>query len=239
MCSPSRATLLTGRYPGPARRDAHPHRRPTCRPDIRGTRPPCSASSPESLRGPDAPRRRALAQLRSRPAPGSGRSRAASRSFARTRRTSLSCSRARGYEVAYKGKWHLTHPSGGGDDARRLEPRGRRAHRATTTASPTGSRPTPARTPRPSTSAAATRVRSGEGWDEVYTRQVEQLARPAGPPRAVLPRRLAGQPPRRARLSGPVRPAAGTRDDGVPRPRRDAAADAGRGPARQARRSTR
>ena len=204
MCSPSRATLLTGRYPGAARRDAHPDPgRPAARPAEHARR---ARRARRNAARAEAPRRRVAAQLRARRCSGSGRSRATSPSFARTRRASpLSCASA-GYEVAYKGKWHLTHPSGGGAMLGGWAPRGRRAHRATTTASPTGSRPTPARTPRPSTSAAATRVPSGEGWDEVYTRQVEELARPAGPPRAVLPGRLAGQPARRARLSGPVRP---------------------------------
>ena len=41
----------------------------------------------------------------------------------------------------------------------------------------------------------------GEGWDEVYTRQVESWLAGRDSPRAVLPRRLARQPSRRARLS--------------------------------------
>ena len=53
-------------------------------------------------------------------------------------------------------------------------------------------------------SAAATPARPGEGWDEDYTRQIEALARPGRPARAVLPRRLARQPARRARLPGPT-----------------------------------
>ena len=43
-----------------------------------------------------------------------------------------------------------------------------------TTGSPAGCRRTRARTRRPRTSAAATPARTGEGWDEVYTRQVEE-----------------------------------------------------------------
>ena len=43
-----------------------------------------------------------------------------------------------------------------------------------TTASPTGSRRTPAATPRPRRSAAGNAGTTDEGWDEDYTRQVEQ-----------------------------------------------------------------
>ena len=82
--------------------------------------------------------------------------------------------RGAGYEVAYKGKWHLTHPSGTGVAARRLGPSATRSRIAATTASPTGSRPTPARTRRPSTSAAATRARSARAGTRSTRRQAER-----------------------------------------------------------------
>ena len=75
----------------------------------------------------------------------------------------------------------------------------------------------------PATSAAATRARSGMGWDEDYIRQVEALPLLRATARAVLPDRLARQPPRRARVPallprGRLPPRAVRRHCGVPLP---------------------
>ena len=105
-----------------------------------------------------------------------------------------------------------------------------------TTASPNGSPPTPAATPRPTTSAAATPGASLEGWDEDYTRQMESWLAPPQLPepfclcsRSSIPTTCSASPT-------PTCPG-GYAVAGVPRPGRPAAADAGGGPAREARRA--
>ena len=118
--------------------------------------------------------------------------------------------RAAGYEVAYKGKWHLTHPSGekgvegllGGwlpQDADVLARDYGFADWEVPDAGENAEAP----------NFGGGNAGEGEGWDEVYIRQVERWLGRDDLPGAVLPRRLAGQPPRRARLPGLVsRPAA-------------------------------
>ena len=116
MCSPSRATLLTGRYPA-QHGVTLTHTQADLRPDL-GNTPAVMRELSGMLRGPNAPRRRALRNF------GRGLVQAGPRSGGepelRPDTQSLAhVLRGRGYEVAYKGKWHLTHPSGG-RHARRL-----------------------------------------------------------------------------------------------------------------------
>ena len=85
--------------------------------------------------------------------------------------------RERGYHVAFKGKWHLTKPVDDHGWSART-----RSGSSATTASPGGSRPMRAETPRPPRSAEATRAAPSEGWDEDYTRQVERWLGRAGLP---------------------------------------------------------
>ena len=209
MCSPSRATLLTGRYPA-----EHGVKltltAADLRPDPRNA-PSVVSTMAGILRRGEAPPRRVVEQFARGAAAASGRAPAARPSCRPRCRRSGALLGERGYHVAYKGKWHLTHPSGGrGRDARRLDRAPTPSGSSASTASSTGSRPTPARTPRPSTSAAATPA-TGEGWDEVYTQQVERWLGAGAPAGAVLPGRLARQPPRRPRLPRLLsRPAATT-----------------------------
>jgi choline-sulfatase len=170
MCSPSRATLLTGRYPA-QHGVTLTHTRADLRPGLRNT-PAVVRDLLEMLRGPNAPRRRALRNF------GRGLLQAGPRSGGepelRPDTQSLAhVLRGRGYEVAYKGKWHLTHPSGGEGamlggwteaDAARLrddfgfadwEP------------------PDAGENAKAEHFGAGNAGPLGLGWDEVYTRQVE------------------------------------------------------------------
>jgi choline-sulfatase len=169
MCSPSRATLLTGRYPA-QHGVTLTHTQADLRPNPRNS-PAVVRTLLGILQGPAAPRRRALTQFSRglfQLGPKSG-----NEPELRPDTPSLaSVLRERGYEVAYKGKWHLTHPSGEGPllagwspaDAQRLrdefgfgdwEPpdageNAKAEHFGDGNAGPLGM-----------------------GWDEVYTRQVE------------------------------------------------------------------
>jgi arylsulfatase A-like enzyme len=178
MCSPSRATMLTGCYPA-QHGVTLTHTQADLRPDPRNL-PAVVATLAGMLRGADAPRRRALRGF------GRGLLQLGPKSGGEpelpTTTTNLAqMLRAVGYEVAYKGKWHLTHPSGDGamlggwteDDGKRLrdeygfadwEPpdageNAKAEHFGGGNASP-----------------------GGHGWDEVYTRQAEDwLGRPGLP----------------------------------------------------------
>ena len=120
-----------------------------------------------------------------------------------------------------KGKWHLSKPAGGGDwepaDAARV----RRDYGFADW------EPSEAGGDAKATSFGGGRAGpSGRGWDEDYTRQMEDWLARAGPPGAVLPR-LVPHHSRRARLPGLLRggrlrarrrrrrprPAAGTLDE--------------------------
>jgi arylsulfatase A-like enzyme len=169
MCSPSRATLLTGRFPA-QHGVTLTHTQADLRPDIANT-PAVLGELAGMLRGPNAPRRRALRNF------GRGLVQAGPKSGGepelRPDTQSLAhLLRARGYEVAYKGKWHLTHPSGSGDllggwtpaDAERI-----RDEYGFADWEP----PDAGENAKAEHFGAGNAGPLGLGWDEVYTRQVE------------------------------------------------------------------
>ena len=136
--------------------------------------------------------------------------------------------RAAGYHVALKGKWHLTKPVEGvwsRADTERLE---REFGFADWDPPDAGEN---AKAENFGGGIAGDRGGLGRG---LHARD-RGMARAGGPARAVLPRRLADQPARRARLPGAVREGRlharrGARDRGA------AAADARRGPVVEAER---
>ena len=218
--------------PGPARRHADPHAgRPAAGPAQPARRRRRRWRHPARARAPRASGRFAGSAAASS---SSARSRETSPSSGPRRRTSPRCSAGAGYEVGYKGKWHLTHPRA----TARCSAAGRPPTPSgcdATTASPTGSRRTPARTPRPSTSAPATPARSARaGTRSTRARPSAGSAAPDLPEPFCLvvslvnPHDVLGYP---AQYVG-----GGYCASGVPRPRRRAPADPGRGHAKQAHR---
>jgi choline-sulfatase len=169
MCSPSRATLLTGRYPA-QHGVTLTHTQADLRPDL-GNTPAVLREMVGMLSGPNAPRRRALHGF------GRGLVQAGPRSGGepelRPDTQSLAhLLRAQGYEVAYKGKWHLTHPSGDSDllggwaqsDAERI-----RVDYGFADWDP----PDAGENAKAEHFGAGNAGPLGLGWDEVYMRQVE------------------------------------------------------------------
>ena len=170
MCSPSRATLLTGRYPA-QHGVTLTHTQADLRPDLANT-PAVLGELAGMLRGTNAPRRRALRNFGRGAGPGGAEVRRRAGASPRHARASLTCFVRRGYEVAYKGKWHLTHPSGGGDllggwtpaDAERI-----RDEYGFADWEP----PDAGENAKAEHFGAGNAGPLGLGWDEVYTRQVE------------------------------------------------------------------
>jgi choline-sulfatase len=168
MCSPSRATLLTGRYPA-QHGVTLTHTEADLRPDLANT-PAVVREMVGMMRGPNAPRGRALRGF------GRGLVQAGPKSGGEPElrpdtQTLAHVLRARGYEVGYKGKWHLTHPSGGEmfggwapSDAERL-----RDDYGFADWEP----PDAGENAKAEHFGAGNAGPLGLGWDEVYTRQVE------------------------------------------------------------------
>lgn len=170
MCSPSRATLLTGLYPA---RHGVPLTLTAAdlKPDLRNAAAVLGDLA-GILRSPGAPKRRAL----------EGFARGASRRTTGGGEPELDPSipnlasvlRAAGYEVAYRGKWHLTQPldpaGWGPRDSEAIEQR----------FGFSGWVPPDAGENAKAENFGGGRAGPlGVGWDEVYTRQVEEwLARP-------------------------------------------------------------
>ena len=174
MCSPSRASLFTGLYP-PEHGVELTLTAADLRPNPRYA-PAVAATMARILRRRQAPARRALTQF-SRGLLGMGRSRGNEPELPADVPNMAGMLSAAGYHVAYKGKWHLTHPTEGdagllggwgpADEARLAEEYGFADWQA----------------PDAGENAKAEHfgggnAGEGQGWDEVYTRQVEQwLAR--------------------------------------------------------------
>ena len=170
MCSPSRATLLTGQYPA-QHGVTLTHTHADLRPDPRNL-PAVTATLFDILRSPGAPRQRAmrgfgrgLLQL----GPKSGNE----PELQPNTPNLAQMLRAAGYEVAYKGKWHLTHPAGTGSllggwapsDADRL----RRDYGFADWEPPDAGENAKAEH-----FGAGNAGPLGQGWDELYTRQTER-----------------------------------------------------------------
>ncbi|MEZ5155023.1 MAG: sulfatase-like hydrolase/transferase [Solirubrobacterales bacterium] len=169
MCSPSRTTLFTGRYPAEHGVELT-LTAADLKPDPRNV-PGVVSEMRKVLRGREAPPQRVLAQF-ARGLFGIGSSRGGENEMPTDIPNLARLLRARGYDVAYKGKWHLTHPLGGEDsllagwterDAEKIE----RDYGFADWEAPDAGENAKA------SNFGGGNAGEGEGWDEVYTRQLE------------------------------------------------------------------
>ncbi|MGZ5341031.1 MAG: sulfatase-like hydrolase/transferase [Solirubrobacterales bacterium] len=169
MCSPSRATLLTGLFPA-QHGVTLTHTTADLRPDPRNG-PAVIATMLGLLGSRGAARRRILRQFTRgllQLGPKSGNEpelRPETMNLARLLR-------AAGYEVAYKGKWHLTHPAGHGSLLGGWDPAD--AERIERDYGFAGWEPPDAgENAKAEHFGAGNAGPLGKGWDELYTRQAE------------------------------------------------------------------
>jgi choline-sulfatase len=165
MCSPSRATLLTGLYP--ARHGVTlTLTAADLRPDPRHG-PAVAANLGRLLARPGAPRRRALTQF-ARGALRLGPKGGGEPELDPATPNMARMLRGAGYEVAYKGKWHLTQP---------VDPSGWSARDAEAIEERFGfagwEPPDAGENAKAENFGGGSAGPLGEGWDEVYTRQAE------------------------------------------------------------------
>ncbi len=170
MCSPSRATLFTGRYPA-EHGVTLTLTGDELRPDLRNS-PAVTATMLGILRRRQAPARRLLTQYTRgalRLGPHSG-----NEAVLPTGMSNLATLlREAGYTVAYKGKWHLTHPTG--NDPGMLNGWGRAdAELIERDYGFTDWEPPDAGENAKAEHFGGGNAGEGEGWDEVYTRQTER-----------------------------------------------------------------
>jgi choline-sulfatase len=175
MCSPSRSTLFTGLYPA-----EHGVNLTLTAADLRPNprfAPAVTATMADIIRRRQAPPARVLKGF-ARGLFGIGESRGHEPELPPEVPNLAKLLRAGGYHVAYKGKWHLTHPSQGeggllggwgAADERRIE----REYGFADWESPDAGENAKAE------HFGGGNAGEGQGWDEVYTRQVESwLTRP-------------------------------------------------------------
>lgn len=169
MCSPSRASLLTSRFPAEHGVELT-LTAADLRPDLRNLAAVVGEMG-QILRCREAPPRRVLTQF-TKAALGIDRSTGHETELPTTIPSLPRLLREQGYEVAYKGKWHLTHPLGGpgsilgGWSERDAERIARDYGFADWEAPDAGENAKAA-------NFGGGNAGEGEGWDEVYTRQLE------------------------------------------------------------------
>lgn len=173
MCSPSRSTLFTGLYPAmhgvPLTLTAA-----DLKPNLRNT-PAVVRRLAGILRTPGAPRRRALERFVEgalRPATGGGEP-----ELDPTIPNLAHMLRPAGYEVAYKGKWHLTQPL---EEAGWSERDSESIERGFGFAG--WEPPDAGENTKAENFGGGNAGPYGAGWDEAYTRQVEAFLGRAGLP---------------------------------------------------------
>jgi len=170
MCSPSRSTLFTGRFPAEHGVELT-LTAADLKPDPKNT-PGVLAEMRTILSRGEAPARRVLTQF-ARGLFGIGSSRGGETELPTDIPNLPGLLRARGYEVAYKGKWHLTHPLGGEDsllagwtarDAERIE----RDYGFADWEAPDAGENAKA------SNFGGGNAGEGAGWDDVYAAQLER-----------------------------------------------------------------
>jgi arylsulfatase A-like enzyme len=170
MCSPSRSTLFTGLYPAEHGVNLT-LTAADLRPDPRNA-PAVAATMADIIRRRQAPAGRVLKGF-ARGLFRIGESRGHEPELPPGLPNLANLLRAGGYHVAYKGKWHLTHPTSGqggllggwGEaDERRIE----RDYGFADWESPDAGENAKAE------HFGGGNAGEGQGWDEVYTRQVER-----------------------------------------------------------------